>query len=278
MAKNYKVLIVEDKPEYYEPLRECLNGSDDFEVLAVTGSATKAFELIFSGLPDAIIVDLQLSEGDGIQLLQKLYETKDKLSIKPYIIAVTISESDRNERRINKGLADFFYSKNNKDYGPELLLGLLESMVPEFDRNTNPETHKVMSPREKEMHLRLRVERELDRYFIKHGIAAKKYLIDALCLVIGKSDEPKPVLHKLFTEIGKKYGKSWRSVDVGISTLIQHAFEKTDEDDLRNNFPAYIDIDRGNPSNGEFIFYTAEKIMKEQEIQDFNHLQGALKI
>ena len=261
--KRYKVLIVEDDIRYSEPLKMHLNQTEDFVTMAVTDSATEAFRLVKAGLPDAMIVDLQLREGDGVQLLQQIFDTSHELPIRPYTLALTSVMSERMRGRLNSGLADFTFSKKMKGYHPELLVGHLRAMSLEFDRNTMAKPQEVYSALDKDTLIRTRVERELDHYYIKPGNEAKEYLIDAVCIVISMPRQEKPVLKKIFAEVGKKYGKECYNVNIRISYLIHAAFIRTDETDLANAYRPYRDVHRGAPTNKEFIFYIADKIRSE---------------
>ena len=116
--KRYNVLIVEDKQCYWEPLKLCLNQSDDFVTMGVTGSESEALKLVKAGLPDVVIVDLQLTdgEGDGLQLLQQIRDLQGLIEISPYLLVLTNVKSERTWERLNDGLADISFSKNAKGY------------------------------------------------------------------------------------------------------------------------------------------------------------------
>ena len=262
--RRYKVLIVEDDETYASELQVCLNRTQDFGVIAVTDSADRAFEYIKTGLPDVIVVDLQLREGDGLELMSRVRDPGEKLPMQPYILVTTNVTSNRTISKINNGLADFVYLKQMVGYSPEHILKHLRLMADEFDCNKEPAPQPSESPLEKEERIRSRVISELDNYYINHGTAAKDFLIEAICMVLALPENEKPLVTKrIFPAIGKKYSKDWHAVDMGITRLIQSAFTKTAEKDLERIYKPYVDIGRGAPSNKEFIIYIANKIREE---------------
>ena len=260
--KRYKVLIVEDDPDYAIPLKLCLNNSLQFTTMAVIDSATEALHLVKAGLPDAIIVDLQLNEGSGITLMETIFDMKDELAISPCVIALTDVESLRTQKLLKK-IADVSFLKQMKGYSPEVVLGALAAMIPVFDRNRPKPPPQIDTDLDKESRLRKRIERELDCYYIKHGNDAKDLLSETIYLVLQVPKYEKPVMKNILVAVGKKYDKDWRNVNVRIDYLLQKAFSETNEDDLERVFTPYLSVSRTAPTNKEFVMYTADKIRAE---------------
>lgn len=261
--RSYKVLIVEDDPIYAEPLQTCLNKAEDFTVIGVTDSAEKAYKLVKSGLPDAMIVDLQLEEGDGLDLLTRIRDPKENLPVQPYILVVTTFNSDSTMLKLSGGLADFVYKKRMTGYKPEVVLNHLRIMSDQFYCNRKPEVQSIDSSLEKEALIRARVDRELDNYYINEGSDAKKYLTEIICEAILIPKYEKLEIGKLYAKVGKMFSKTSHNIDVAISRLLNAAFLKTAQDDLERLYTPYVDIGRGAPKNKEFINFTANKIKKE---------------
>ena len=263
-GKRYKVLIVEDDPNYSEPLKIHINKSEDFQVTAVTDSAIEAYKLVQTGLPDAVIVDLELNEGDGLKLLARIREDKDKLPIKPYLLVTTSYDSDTIKWTAQE-LADYFFRKQNKAYGPAEILDHLGFVSHHFYRNRKPEVKQIDSSLEKEKLIRRRIISELDQYYMSQSSPAKEYLIEAIYMVVNLSDYKLRNLKigKIIAEVGKEFKKSQQSVNVGIHRLINTAFLRTDPEDLEKLYEPYVDIGKGAPVMKDFILYIARKIKDE---------------
>jgi two-component system LytT family response regulator len=79
-----RVLIVDDEPLARERLRRLVESDPELEVIGECGDGASALETIRSGSPDLVLLDVQMPELDGFQVLKKI--ERDKL---PAIIFVT---------------------------------------------------------------------------------------------------------------------------------------------------------------------------------------------
>ena len=71
-----KVLLVEDSRVLSERLREALAAIDNVEVVAAVTDESAAVAAAREKQPDVIILDLQLKEGTGFGVLQRLGRTR----------------------------------------------------------------------------------------------------------------------------------------------------------------------------------------------------------
>ena len=262
-AKSYKVLIVEDDPVYAEPLRECLHRAEAFTILDVTDSATKAYRLAKSGLPDVVIVDLELAEGDGLELICRLRDPAANLPISPYILVLTEFQAKPMLKKLKSGLADFVIKKENKGYTPEMILNHLTVMQDLFFRNQKPEELPLDSSLEKEALIRKRVDSELDQYYIRQGGQARDYLAEIIYRAVVLPKHEKIQMTRLYAEVGKLFANDPHNVNMAVNRLLHTAFNKTAQDDLERLYTPYVDLGRGAPRAKEFVAYTADKIRKE---------------
>ena len=295
--KRYKVLIVEDDPCYAEPLKLCLNQSNDFVTMDVTDSEQAALKLVRAGLPDAMIVDLQLSagEGDGIQLLQQIrdWEAEKTLPLVPYILVLTSVASDRTWQRLNNGLADITFLKNAKSYSPEQIVKHLRAMASVFDCNLVPKPRLEETELTKEALFRKRIMRELDKYYIVPSNDIKDVLAEAIYLVIVKPKHEKLVMQEIMVRAGQKYGKDWRNVNTRIDKLKQEIEARKEIKSLvsRNHKYKHIipavnrwmdDIKEGGPNAAreqmEALAEISEEISSEFANEDLRIALGGLRL
>jgi DNA-binding NarL/FixJ family response regulator len=78
-----RVLLVEDSRVLAERLRESLDTLDNVEVVGLVADESAAVAAVLDHRPDVIILDLQLKEGTGFGVMQRLGETR------PVIIVFT---------------------------------------------------------------------------------------------------------------------------------------------------------------------------------------------
>lgn len=71
------VLLVDDQPEFRQGLRTLLgfytaSGPTQFQVIGEAASAEQAFDLIQTHQPTLTLLDMELAQGDGLEVLRKL--------------------------------------------------------------------------------------------------------------------------------------------------------------------------------------------------------------
>lgn len=263
LNRKYKVLILEDDLEWAGKIQTYINQSEDFKVVLTTNSANEAFMCVKTACPDAVIVDLQLGqgEGDGLDFLKKIHD--EKLPVKPYVLVVTSVTSPKTLLKLNNGLADYVHVKNQIGHNPEQILNNLRLMSDIFECN---KSGPYECQYDKEKLIRARIIAELDNYYIKQSNIGREFLIDALCMAILSDDMLKSISRNIYPIIGQKYETDKHSVEMAIGRIIQNAFSKTSVSDLRKIYPPYIDLVNGAPTNKEFITYITKKIKSENII------------
>jgi len=97
MGQNglWKVVVVDDEPEFRGWVRSLLEGSGEFCVVGEAGTGSEAVSLIPSLNPDLVIADMYIPEPDGLELVRLVQESY------PEVKAILISaHEDRVYRRL----------------------------------------------------------------------------------------------------------------------------------------------------------------------------------
>ncbi len=96
------LLIVDDEQNFTESLQLAIE--DEYTVL-VAGSLAGARQMLGSHLPDAILLDLMLPDGDGLELFHDI----KKLAKPPIVIIMTAYASlDSYVKAVGKGSVKYF--------------------------------------------------------------------------------------------------------------------------------------------------------------------------
>lgn len=77
MTETLKVLIVDDERPARRDLTRILGKIEGFEKAGEAGDGLKAVEMIRTGAPDIVLLDIQMPGLDGFQVLSRLGETGD---------------------------------------------------------------------------------------------------------------------------------------------------------------------------------------------------------
>ena len=76
-----RVLLVEDSRVLAERIREALGALDDVEVVGAVADETAAVEAVRGMQVDVIILDLQLKQGTGFGVMQRLGKSRPKVIV-----------------------------------------------------------------------------------------------------------------------------------------------------------------------------------------------------
>ena len=95
-----RVLIVDDHPVVREGLGRRINRQDDMEVCGEAETRSDALDLIASGRPDLVIVDLALKDSSGLDLIKDI---KVRLPDLPVLVLSMQDESVYAERALKAG-------------------------------------------------------------------------------------------------------------------------------------------------------------------------------
>jgi DNA-binding NarL/FixJ family response regulator len=100
------VLIVDDAPVFREVARELLEARG-YEVAGEADSAAGALEAVERLAPDAVMLDVQLPDGDGFELSAKIAGT----AAAPRVLLVSADRTQPDPERLERSKASGFALK-----------------------------------------------------------------------------------------------------------------------------------------------------------------------
>jgi len=118
-----KIMLVDDNPDLLDFLREAMNG-DFAEIITATGGE-KAFRMISQGdLPDIIVSDVNMPDGDGYTLCNRL--KSDERYIHIPVILLTARGEEQSQEDVYKVGADAYMAK---PFETETLVELIRNLL-----------------------------------------------------------------------------------------------------------------------------------------------------
>lgn len=260
MCKNklINILLVEDDKNDRAIMENYINTREDIKLVATAKSSKDAIENIKTYIPDAIILDIELNdgEGSGLEVLEKIKELN--LDVKPTIIITTNISSKTVYTYAHEKGADMIFYKLKNDYSPELVINnvlLLSKINNREIANKNIEYETKMDIRNK---ISERINRELNLVGISSHLIGRKYIHDAVIYIIENDKEKENV----FLHLAKVYKKGNSTIGRSIQTAIEHAWRKSSIEDLQKYYTAAVNYNTGVPTPTELIYYYVEKIKK----------------
>ena len=263
-SKPIRLLLLEDDVLQCEAFKNYINCLEEVKLVGITNSSDKALELFKECMPQAVIVDIELhnGQGSGIEFLEKVREYFD--SFKPIIIVTTNSASNILYDNLHTSGVDLIFYKQQKDYSPKLVISDLLSLKKSFYKynniNKNLES-MIETPEEHDKKIEKMINSELDLIGISSHLKGRKYIFDAIMYLI-KQEENKDY-DTVFNHLAAKYKISASSVSRVMETSINRAWKTSAPDELETYYTAKINYNTGVPSPTEFIYYYSEKIKKK---------------
>lgn len=198
--------------------------------------------------PDAIIMEMVLTGLDGLEVLDRLSELKDRpkiLVLSSYIRGNVIDEAAA------RG-TDFFISKPCKiSTVCERLRQVMSPGAPEIDRDnaTNLETQ---------------VTAIIHEVGVPAHIKGYQYLREAIMIAVDDMDVINAVTKVLYPEVAKRFGTTASRVERAIRHAIEVAWDRGDLETLQKYFGYTVSNAKGKPTNSEFIAMIADRLQLER--------------
>jgi len=272
--KKFRVLIVEDDQDYAEIIHQALD-VNTFEVIEITNNASRAFTVIKEKSPDFLILDLQLSMGDGIGLLVQIDEDDQNLKKKPYMVVIT-SFADGDIFCAARDLSSYVFKKANPDApaainfhlkGISKILGKETHYVP-LKTNTEPKLTDQDIEAYRERLLRKTIEKELDRFYMGHELDGRAYLARVLFHVIDIPNRQKIIMNQIYADLCSEDDTNEVSAyDNAIRRLLEKTFLKLDQKKLDEVYRIYDKVSYGQiPTTRSFVLNLAQKIKQDMDL------------
>jgi DNA-binding NarL/FixJ family response regulator len=133
IKEDMKVFIADDSPLVRERLINLLSDLREIEIVGEAENTLEAIDAIRRLQPEAVILDIQMAGGSGIDVLRHIKRDEPA----PTVIMLTNYSDSQYRKRCTEARADFFLDKSTEfEKVMDVLRGLIGS--PEFRGETAP--------------------------------------------------------------------------------------------------------------------------------------------
>jgi len=117
-----RILLADDSVVILERITELLREVDGIELAGRAGGVGESSRLIEQLHPDVVILDLQMPDGSGFDIIESIKESCPE----PVVIVLTNSGALPVRERCLKSGANFFLDKSNKfELLPQIVRGIV---------------------------------------------------------------------------------------------------------------------------------------------------------
>lgn len=249
----FNILLVEDDTE---SCRNCIQEIHKFEELYLvntTNCSHQAIEDIKNYSPDAIILDLELSNGSGsgIDVLKYIQTCNSR----PYVMVVTNNPSMATHNIVRALGADFIMYKQQENFSELQVISFLYDLMEIIKKQKNVSRAKDKLPSASDNQKILdAICTELTLIGISTKHKGFNYLKDAIYIAIVSSQD------NIATQLAKKYKKTEISIIRAMRYAIEFTWNNQDIDRLETHYKGSVTSDKGCPTITEFISYYSQSI------------------
>jgi len=122
--RKVRVFIAEDSPKVVERLTDLLEQVGELEVIGHAADVREAAECIQRLRPDVVILDLRMTNGNGIDVLKTIKITRPETKV---IIFSNLSDAQYRKRLLDTGADAFLDKSSDFNQIPGIVLKLVET-------------------------------------------------------------------------------------------------------------------------------------------------------
>ncbi len=256
MYSTINVVIADDNKDFVEILHDYFENQEDFTVVGTAYNGLETLDLIVSKMPDVVVLDIIMPHLDGIGVLEKL--TQFEGLNRPKIVMLTaFGQENMTQRAVELG-ADYFILKPfNLDTLANRVRQLTSSTTQSKVCSPIP---SYQSPQVRARNMDLEVTNIIHQMGVPAHIKGYQYLRDAILMVINDVSLLGAVTKELYPTIANKYLTTPSRVERAIRHAIELAWDRGNVEMMNKYFGYTINIQRGKPTNSEFIAMVADKL------------------
>lgn len=268
MQRPIRVLLADDNREFVEIIKEFIERQEDMSLVGVAYHGNEALELIYREEPDVVILDIIMPHLDGLGVLEKLQNVAQRPRI---IIFTAFGQESMTQRAVNLG-ADYYLLKPfdldtlgkrirqlHDGFSDTSNQSSFTNLVTHGENASNSQTSNgLVAPTSK--NLEVEVTRMIHQMGVPAHVKGYQYLRDAIVSVVVNISLLGAVTKELYPMIAVKYNTTPSRVERAIRHAIELAWDRGNVDFMNRFFGYTINIDRGKPTNSEFIAMVADKL------------------
>lgn len=252
--ESIRILIADDNREFCETLKDFIQQQDDFELLGIAHNGLEAVDRIDQGKPDVVVLDIIMPHLDGIGVLERLASSNS--GHRPKIVMLTaFGQQNVTQRAVELG-ADYFILK-------PFDFSVLATRIRQLANGVTVMPYVAVV---KEKNMDVAVTNIIHEMGVPAHIKGYHYLRDAILMVIDEISLLGAVTKELYPMIAQKYNTTASRVERAIRHAIELAWDRGNVEMMNKFFGYTINLERGKPTNSEFIAMIADKLRIESKV------------
>jgi len=249
--RSVKVLIADDNTEFRNLLGSFIDQQEGLEVVGMAKNGIQAIEMIHNYSPDVVVLDIIMPQLDGIGVLENLAGAGKK----PKIIMLTAFGQESVTRRSVELGADYFILK---PFDFNLLVDRICQLASEVS------THQYVQ-KTKTRDLNTDITNIMHEMGVPPHVRGYHYLREAILMVYNDISLLGALTIELYPAIADNFKTTPSKVERAIRHAIKLACDRGNIKMINKYFGYTMNIDRGKPTNGQFISTIADRLILQEK-------------
>ncbi len=247
-----RVAVADDNREFVGIIQEYLSEQPDIEVAGVAYDGEEILKIVETEQPDVIILDIIMPHLDGIGVLEALNNSSVK---RPKIIMLTAIGQESITQQVVELGADYYILK---PFNVDVIASRIRQLA-----GTITEQRPLVAQAIKARPIDMEVTNIIREIGIPAHIKGYQYLRDAIMMIVNEVELLGAVTKVLYPLIAEKYMTTPSRVERAIRHAIEVAWGRGNMDMINKIFGYTIKLDKGKPTNSEFMAMIADKLRME---------------
>ena len=248
-----KVLIADASEEFRMLLIETIQKETDMELVGETGDGREAVGLARESGADVVVMDMVLSQMDGLEVLQEL----SGLPGRPKALVVSSFARGNTADLAAAAGADYCLMK------PCKMATVVERIRQVTGQSRSADGEDRDSTREQS--LESIVTAIIHEIGVPAHIKGYQYLREAIIIAVEDMEVINAVTKILYPEVAKRFGTTASRVERAIRHAIEVAWDRGDLETLQKYFGYTVSNAKGKPTNSEFIAMIADRLQLQRK-------------
>jgi len=232
-------------------LEELLTSQEGLEVAGSVSDGLGVLDCVRAGDIDVVLMDVVLPGMDGLTTLEEL--NAEALEKRPAVIFLSSFASEHIIREASHLGADYFIVR---PFRSETLLDRIRRCAGADEHTTLTGARSLRG----DTSLESTITAIIHEIGVPAHIKGYQYLREAILIAVEDMEVINSMTKVLYPSVAKAFGTTPSRVERAIRHAIEVAWDRGDLETLQKYFGYTVSIDKGKPTNSEFIAMIADRI------------------
>lgn len=246
MKNNIRVLMIDDNENLIRKVNEYFKGHAVINLAYEATDGNKAIDIIknHQNEIDLILMDLLISEKDGIEILEEMKQNK----IRKNVIIISSYKKEYSVKMASKYDIDYYMLK------PFSLESLEKRIIEVVNEEKDTVSDKV------ENNIQMAISKLLHSLGVPSHIKGYQYIRESIYMMYTSKEMLGGITKEIYPEIAMRFDTTASRVERAIRHAIEVSWSRGDYELMEEIFGHSVDYDRAKPTNSEFIATLADRL------------------